>query len=169
MACVAQAEIYEDWNAGGGAAAKASVAEWSDTRSSCPLYDDAHFPSAIATAASANEDVSAWDVAGVKDFAEAFKTKVDFNGNLNDWDMSGATSMESMLHDATKFNGNVEAWDVSSAITLVNTFRDATKFNGNLAAWDTVAVSDASLMFSGASSLDTCNKARAHTTAVGRR
>ena len=89
---------------------------WMDGR---PGYDSCVLPK---SAASFNDDISAWDTSAATSMFATFQNAKQFNQPLNDWEVSGVTSMVSMFAHAESFNQPLDSWDVSQVASLDSMF-----------------------------------------------
>ncbi|CAD7975448.1 unnamed protein product [Amoebophrya sp. A120] len=95
-----------------------------------------------------NEDISGWNVAGVKDFYGMFSECIEFNQPIGEWNMDSAEITCSMFDKCFKFNQDLNSWNLRNVDDFSYMFRWCEKFEmSNLVAWDTTAVQDTSGMF----------------------
>ena len=64
-------------------------------------------------AASFNQDLSGWDVSGVKDTSSMFQGAASFDASLSRWNVSGVIDMSSMFDGAASFEQNLGEWYVT--------------------------------------------------------
>ena len=76
---------------------------WMDGR---PGYDSCVLPK---SAASFNDDISAWDTSSVTTMSGMFLGASSFNQPLNDWRVGNVTDMDWMFYNASAFNQPLNA------------------------------------------------------------
>lgn len=92
-------------------------------------------------------DISAWDVAKVKDTSYFLYRNSRFNTPLQDWDVSQVIEMEGMFAAATAFDQPLGAWAVERVTDFSYMFAGATRYNQPLNDWNVASLTDARSMF----------------------
>jgi len=75
-----------------------------------------------------NQDISGWDVSGIRNFRLMFHTASSFNADISGWNMSNAEETESMLLGTLSFNHDIGRWNISS-VTDMSSMLDNTGFS----------------------------------------
>lgn len=101
-----------------------------------------------------NQDISRWNVAGVKVFSRMFEDNLAFNGDINGWDVSEGTHFIEMFFRARSFNRNLNSWNTQNAQFFTGMFLNASSFDGDVSSWKTSNVTNMAGMFRGASSFN---------------
>ena len=96
-----------------------------------------------------NQDLSGWDVSGVRNMSYMFRSAESFNQELSAWDVSNVTNMKNMFESARNFNGSLNNWVLNANVNLDQMFTNS-GFNQDVSSWDISQVTDLSFLFSGA-------------------
>ena len=117
---------------------------WMDGR---PGYDSCVLPK---SAASFNDDISAWDTSSVTTMSGMFLGASSFNQPLNDWRVGNVTDMDWMFYNASAFNQPLNDWQVDNVTSMHLMFHGASAFNQPLNDWRVDNVTNMGGMFHGA-------------------
>ena len=121
---------------------------WMDGR---PGYDSCVLPK---SAASFNDDISAWDTSSVTTMSGMFLGASSFNQPLNDWRVGNVTDMDWMFYNASAFNQPLNDWQVDNVTSMHLMFHGASAFNQPLNDWRVDNVTNMGGMFAGASAFN---------------
>ncbi len=99
-----------------------------------------------------DQDISNWDVSGVKEMWDLFYRALAFDQNLSHWDVSNVDAMGGMFWGAYAYNnGGVPLdWGTKTgSVEFMNSmFRETKAFNQDISQWDVSSVKDMEYMFS---------------------
>ncbi len=97
-----------------------------------------------------NQDISGWDMSGVKKINYMFQGATAFNQDIGGWNTGNVIEMTGVFNKAVAFNQDIGGWNTSKVTSMMGMFQGATAFNQDIGGWDTSNVASMSTMFNNA-------------------
>jgi surface protein len=127
---------------------------WQIDTSSQTTVNMSQMFSGCSSFADSDNNLQAWDVSGVSNFASLFPSCSFISPGIGGWNIGNATNLSGMFSNCTNFNVNLDNWVSSQISTITNMFSN-TSFNNGLSSGVagtcniSLNVPDAGGMFSG--------------------
>lgn len=108
-----------------------------------------------------NQNIGSWDVSQVTDISNMFSGSLPttFDQDIGSWDTSSVLNMFQVFANATPggsaFNQNIAGWNTSSVGNMAAMFANASYFNQDIRTWTVGNTTALTLMFFGATAMNT--------------